>query len=206
MLDRLKRWGLPVNPESLLCHGIEQAISYYEKLAEEREYLPYEIDGVVIKVNNLACQRQLGEKSRSPRWAVALKFSPDEAQTYVLDIGVNVGRTGILTPVAFLNPVVVGGVTVKRATLHNIDEIERKDIRKGDAVLVHRAGEVIPEVIEVIKSKRTENEKPFKMPPNCPSCGAPVVRLPDELFTVVSIATVPLKSKVRSYTSPSAMP
>ena len=105
MLNQLQRWGLPVNPRSRLCHGIEEAISYYEKLAEEREYLPYEIDGVVIKVNSLAWQRQLGEKSRSPRWAVALKFSPDEAQTHVLDIDVNVGRTGIITPVAFLNPV-----------------------------------------------------------------------------------------------------
>ncbi len=182
MLNQLQRWGLPVNPRSRLCHGIGEAVSYYEKLAEEREYLPYEIDGVVIKVNELAWQRQLGDKSRSPRWAVALKFSPDEVQTHVLDIGVNVGRTGIVTPVAFLNPVMVGGVTVKRATLHNIDEIERKDVRKGDAVLVHRAGEVIPEVIEVIKSKRTGNEEPFRMPEQCPACGARVVRLPDEAF------------------------
>ena len=182
MLDRLKRWGLPVNPGSRLCGTIREAIGYYEKLAEEREYLPYEIDGMVIKVNSLAFQRQLGEKSRSPRWAVAFKFSPDEAQTHVLDIGVNVGRTGIITPVAFLNPVLVGGVTVKRATLHNSDEIQRKDIRKGDAVIIHRAGEVIPEVIESIKSKRTGAEEPFKMPENCPVCGAPVVRLPDEAF------------------------
>jgi DNA ligase (NAD+) len=182
LLDRLQRWGLPVNPGSRLCHGIGEALSYYEKLVEEREYLSYEIDGVVIKVNNLAWQKQLGEKSRSPRWAVALKFSPDEAQTHVLDIDVNVGRTGIITPVAFLNPVLVGGVTVKRATLHNMDEVERKDIRKGDAVLVHRAGEVIPEVIEVIKSRRTGEEKPFRMPAQCPGCGAAVVRLPDEAF------------------------
>jgi DNA ligase (NAD+) len=182
LLNGLKLWGLPVNPRLRLCSGIEEAISYFEKLAQEREYLPYEIDGVVIKVNNLYLQRELGEKSRSPRWAVALKFNPDEAQTHVLDIGVNVGRTGIVTPVAFLNPVLVGGVTVKRATLHNIDEIERKDIRKGDAVMVHRAGEVIPEVIEVIKSRRTGEEKPFHMPQWCPSCGAEVVRLPGEAF------------------------
>lgn len=182
MLNQLQRWGLPVNPKSRLCHGIGEAVSFYEKLVEEREYLPYEIDGVVIKVNSLAWQKQLGEKSRSPRWAVALKFSPDEAQTHVLDIDVNVGRTGIITPVAFLNPVMVGGVTVKRATLHNMDEIERKDIRKGDAVLVHRAGEVIPEVIGVIKSRRTGNEKVFQMPQQCPVCGARVIRLPDEAF------------------------
>ena len=182
MLNQLQSWGLPVNPKSLLCHGIGEALGYYEKIAEEREYLPYEIDGVVIKINNLAWQRQLGDKSRSPRWAVALKFSPDEVQTHVQDIGVNVGRTGIITPVAFLNPVLVGGVTVKRATLHNIDEIKRKDIRKGDAVIVHRAGEVIPEVMEVIKSRRTGKEEPFQMPERCPSCGAKVVRLPDEVF------------------------
>ncbi|HYA40840.1 MAG TPA: NAD-dependent DNA ligase LigA [Syntrophobacteraceae bacterium] len=182
VLNQLQRWGLPVNPESRLCRGIAEALSFYEKLVEERENLSYEIDGVVIKVNNLAWQRQLGEKSRSPRWAVAVKFSPDEAQTHVLDIGVNVGRTGIITPVAFLNPVLVGGVTVKRATLHNMDEVARKDIRKGDAVLIHRAGEVIPEVIEVIKSKRKGNEEPFQMPQQCPSCGAGVVRLPDEAF------------------------
>jgi DNA ligase (NAD+) len=182
MLNQLQRWGLPVNPGSRVCHGIGEAIAHYEKMAEEREYLPYEIDGVVIKINNLVWQRQLGDKSRSPRWAVALKFSPHEAQTHVQDIDVNVGRTGIITPVAFLNPVLVGGVTVKRATLHNIDEIERKDIRKGDAVIVHRAGDVIPEVIEVIKSRRTGKEKPFKMPERCPACGARVVRLPDEAF------------------------
>ncbi len=182
LLNGLKRWGLPVNPRSRLCAGIEEAVTYYEKLAEEREYLPYEIDGMVIKVNNLNRQKQLGEKSRSPRWAVALKFNPDEVQTHVLDIGVNVGRTGIITPVAFLNPVLVGGVTVKRATLHNIDEIERKDIRKGDAVIVHRAGDVIPEVVEAIKSRRTGEEKPFRMPQWCPSCGSQVVRLPDEAF------------------------
>jgi len=182
MLNQLKRWGLPVNPGSRLCHGIGEAVGYYEKMVEEREYLPYEIDGVVIKVNSLVWQRQLGDKSRSPRWAIALKFSPDEAQTHVQDIRVNVGRTGIITPVAFLNPVLVGGVTVKRATLHNIDEIERKDIRKGDAVILHRAGDVIPEVIEVIKSRRTGEEKPFRMPERCPACGAQVVRLPDEAF------------------------
>lgn len=182
LLNGLKLWGLPVNPRSRLCAGIEEAVAYFEKLAEEREYLPYEIDGMVIKVNDFQWQKQLGEKSRSPRWAVAVKFNPDEALTHVLEINVNVGRTGIVTPVAFLNPVLVGGVTVKRATLHNIDEIQRKDVRVGDAVMVHRAGEVIPEVIEVITSKRTGEEVPFSMPQSCPSCGAEVVRLPDEAF------------------------
>ncbi len=190
-----------------MCSGIEEAIGFFETLAEEREYLPYEIDGMVIKVNSLGGQRQLGEKSRSPRWAVALKFNPDEAQTHVLDIGVNVGRTGIITPVAFLNPVLVGGVTVKRATLHNIDEIERKDIRKGDAVMVHRAGEVIPEVIEVIRSRRTGEEQPFHMPKLCPSCGAEVVRLPEEAFHRCVNRNCPaqIKASIVHYASRGAM-
>ncbi|MGC9195826.1 MAG: NAD-dependent DNA ligase LigA [Syntrophobacteraceae bacterium] len=182
ILEQFKRWGLPVNPQSRLCKGIGEAVSYFEQLVERREYLPYEIDGVVIKVNDLACQRLLGEKSRSPRWAIALKFSPYQVQTHVEDIRVNVGRTGIITPVAILNPVLVGGVTVKRATLHNVDEIARKDIRVGDAVLVHRAGDVIPEVAEVIQAKRTGKEIPFQMVSQCPACGAKVVRLAEEAF------------------------
>lgn len=181
-LNALKLWGLPVNPKSRICGTIGEAIEFYKQLAEERETLPYEIDGMVIKVNRIDWQRHLGEKSRSPRWAIAFKFNPDEAQTHVLDIGVQVGRTGTLTPVAFLNPVLVGGVTVRRATLHNMDEIERKGICVGDAVMVHRAGDVIPEVSEVLKSKRTGNERPFHMPSDCPSCGGEVVRLPDEAF------------------------
>ncbi len=182
MLQQFRLWGLPVNPKSELLLNIQPVISLYEKLAEERENLPYEIDGMVIKVNRLDWQRYVGEKSRSPRWAIAFKFNPDEAQTHVLDIGVQVGRTGILTPVAFLNPVLVGGVTVKRATLHNMDEIERKDIRKGDAVIVHRAGDVIPEVSQVLTARRTGEEVAFRMPVVCPSCGAEVVRLPEEAF------------------------
>jgi DNA ligase (NAD+) len=182
LLELLRSWGLPVNPKSGKFNDIHETISFYGQLAAEREDLPYEIDGMVIKVNRLDLQNQLGEKSRSPRWAIAFKFNPDEAQTHVMDIDVQVGRTGILTPVAFLNPVLVGGVTVKRATLHNMDEIQRKDIRKGDAVIVHRAGDVIPEVTEVILSKRTGEEIPFRMPEECPVCHGEVVRLPEEAF------------------------
>ncbi len=182
LLNQLRVWGLPISPKSVLCANIREAISYFGKLVAERETLPYEIDGMVIKINRMDWQRSVGEKSRSPRWAIAYKFNPDEAQTHVRDIGVQVGRTGILTPVAFLNPVLVGGVTVKRATLHNMDEIERKGIRIGDAVIVHRAGDVIPEVTEVIESQRTGEEKPFHMPKICPSCGGEVVRLPEEAF------------------------
>jgi len=180
VLDSLRSWGLPVNPRSKQCPAIQDAIQYFAVLAEERDRLPYETDGMVVKVNRLDLQRFLGEKTRSPRWAIACKFSPQQAETRISDIRVQVGRTGVLTPVAVLEPVPVGGVTVQRATLHNLDEIERKDIRIGDTVLVRRAGEVIPEVVEVVQAKRTGEEKVFGMPLECPSCHGEVVRLPDE--------------------------
>lgn len=179
-LQSLRRWGLPVNPLSQLCSTIEQAIHYFEKLASEREHLPYEIDGVVIKVNDVEWQRRLGEKSRSPRWAVAYKFSPHQSRTRIADIKVQVGRTGALTPVAILEPVAVGGVVVRRATLHNEDEVRRKDVRIGDEVVVRRAGDVIPEVLEVVKASRIGKEEAFRMPSRCPSCQGEVVRLPEE--------------------------
>lgn len=179
-LQTLRRWGLPVNSLSRLCSGIGEAVAYFEKLAVERELLPYEIDGVVIKVNEAELQRRLGEKSRSPRWAVAFKFSPHQARTRIVDIKVQVGRTGALTPVAVLEPVTVGGVIVRRATLHNEDEILRKDIRIGDDLVVRRAGDVIPEVLEVVTASRTGAEAPFQMPSRCPSCQGEVVRLPEE--------------------------
>ncbi len=182
LLNRLREWGLPTNQRSTLCRNIDEAVGFFGRLVEQREGLPYEIDGMVIKVNRFDLQAELGEKSRSPRWAIAFKFNPDEAQTHVLDIAVQVGRTGILTPVAFLNPILVGGVTVRRATLHNMDEVERKEIRIGDTVIVHRAGDVIPEVTRVILEKRTGEEKPFLVPDSCPSCGGRVVRFPDEAF------------------------
>ncbi len=179
-LQSLRRWGLPVNPRSKRCATIEEAIAFFDELAGAREHLPYEIDGVVIKVNNLEWQRLLGEKSRSPRWAVAYKFSPQQSRTRVLDIKVQVGRTGVLTPVAVLEPVTVGGVVVRRATLHNEDEVRRKNIHIGDEVVVRRAGDVIPEVLEVVEASRTGSEEPFAMPSSCPSCGGEVVRLPEE--------------------------
>lgn len=179
-LQTIRQWGLPVNPRSVLCERIEEAVAYFNKLAEERERLPYETDGVVIKVDSLEWQRRLGEKSRSPRWAIAYKFHPYEAQTKIKDILVQVGRTGVLTPVAVLEPASIGGVTVRRATLHNQDEIDRKDIRLGDTVIVRRAGDVIPEVVEVLSSKRIGEVAPFRMPSECPSCHEEVVRLPGE--------------------------
>lgn len=180
MLNRLRAWGLPVNPLSRLCGTVEHTLEFYDDLAARRESLPYDIDGVVVKVNRLDWQARLGEKSKSPRWAIAYKFSPHEMQTRVLDILVQVGRTGVLTPVAVLEPVAVGGVTVQRATLHNLDELRRKDVRIGDLATVRRAGDVIPEVVEAIASARTGAERVFEMPDQCPSCRGRVVRLPEE--------------------------
>lgn len=176
LLGRLREWGLPVNPKSRLCLGIGEALEAFRSLAAERHRLPYETDGLVIKVNSLEWQNALGEKSRSPRWAIACKFSPEQAETRITDILVQVGRTGVLTPVAVLEPVTVGGVVVQRATLHNEDEIRRKDIRIGDRVLIQRAGDVIPEVAEVLTKKRDGTERLFQMPTTCPSCNGPVVR------------------------------
>jgi len=179
----LARLGFPVNWEgSRLCRHIGEAIAFYREADRGKDALPYEIDGVVVKVNDRGLQRELGEVSRSPRWAIAAKFSPDRAETTVEDIVVSVGRTGILTPVALLAPVLVRGVTVRRATLHNQDYITEKDIRVGDRVIVQRAGEVIPEVVESLSARAgvTGRRPPFVMPSRCPACGAPVERVPGE--------------------------
>jgi DNA ligase (NAD+) len=206
-LQELKAWGLPVNPLSEVRAGEKEAVRYFDDLAARRHLLPYEIDGVVLKVNRCDWQQKLGVKSRSPRWAVAFKFSPDQARTRIEDIIVQVGRTGVLTPVAVLEPIAVGGVTVRRATLHNQDEIERKDIRIGDTVLVRRAGEVIPEVIEVVEAERTGNEKPFRIMPRCPSCHEEVVRLPGESVHRCLNQTCPaqLKAAIRHFAGRDAM-
>ena len=182
-LEALKNWGFRVNPLTERCRGIAAAIDYHHRLEHQRRGLPYEIDGMVIKVDSLALQERLGTKARSPRWALAYKFAPSQETTQVLDIVVNVGRTGAVTPMAVMRPVEVSGVTVSRATLHNEDEVARKDVRVGDWVLVQRAGDVIPEVVMVIKERRTGQEKPFKMPSHCPVCGTPLVRPPGEKVT-----------------------
>ncbi|MGC9976033.1 MAG: NAD-dependent DNA ligase LigA, partial [Syntrophales bacterium] len=154
--------------------------AYYHHIDKMRAKLPYEIDGIVIKVDDIAIQERLGAVSRSPRWAIACKFAATQETTIIEDIRVHVGRTGVLTPTAIMKPVRVGGVTVSRATLHNMDEIEKKDIRIGDTVIIQRAGDVIPEVVKVIESKRTGKEKKFVMPATCPECGSLVVRLQEE--------------------------
>jgi len=175
-LEMLGSWGFLVDPTARVCGDIEQAIAYHDEREAERDSLDYEIDGVVIKVNRRLQQEELGERSRSPRWAVAHKFAPRQEVTEVMDIAVQVGRTGKLTPVALLRPVDVSGVTVSRATLHNQDEVDRKDVRVGDTVRVRRAGDVIPEVVEVLKEKRKRGTERFVMPDTCPACRSRVVQ------------------------------
>lgn len=206
-LELLRKWGFYVNPLIRLCSGIEEVITAYGRLSGMREELPYEIDGTVVKVNRLDLQERLGSVSRAPRWALAYKFEAYEETTVVDDIIVSVGRTGALTPVAILKPVVIGGVEVSRATLHNEDEIARKDIRKGDTVLVTRAGDVIPEVIKVILAKRTGTEVPFRMPEYCPVCKEKVVRERDEAVRRCVNMNCPaqIKGRIRHFASKRAM-
>lgn len=176
MLMRLKELGLPVSPETIVLVGLKACFLYYRSILKCRSNLNYDIDGVVFKVNDFSQQEIMGSVSRAPRWAIAYKFPPEEELTRILDIEIQVGRTGALTPVARLEPVFVGGVTVTNATLHNEDEIRRKDIRVGDTVIVRRAGDVIPEVLKVVMERRPENTKIFKMPTKCPICDSDVER------------------------------
>ena len=176
ILARLREWGLPVSPDTEYLPDLAACVQYYRRLAESRPRLAYEIDGIVFKVDDIALQERLGFVSRAPRWAIAWKFPPEEALTQVLGIDAQVGRTGALTPVARLRPVYVGGATVTNATLHNMDEIERKDVRVGDTVTIRRAGDVIPEVLAAHKDKRRRGAKKFRMPETCPVCGSAVAR------------------------------
>lgn len=175
-LETIKQWGLKPVPFVKACRGLAEVLDYQAKLEAQRETLPYEIDGLVVKVNNTDYQRRLGQIARSPRWAIAYKFKARQATTRIIDIQPNVGRTGTLTPVASLEPVAIGGVIVRSASLHNMDEIARKDIRIGDVVVVERAGDVIPYVVEVKKDQRTGAERNFIMPEHCPVCGTAVYR------------------------------
>jgi DNA ligase (NAD+) len=175
-----KQWGLPVNPRMRRCETTDELLAFYRELANERAQLAYEIDGVVYKVDRLDLQDRLGFISRSPRWAIAHKFPAEQARTILRDIEIQVGRTGALTPVAKLEPVSVGGVVVANATLHNEDEIKRKDVRVGDTVIVQRAGDVVPQVVAVVPELRPKNAKPFAFPTICPACGSHAVREVDE--------------------------
>ena len=174
VLQALTAWGFTVNTLIRPAADIEECIRYYHRIGTIRDTLPYEIDGIVVKIDEIGLQERLGFVARSPRWALACKFAAVQGRTNIESIVVQVGRTGVHTPVAVMKPVRVGGVTVSRATLHNQDEIERKDIRIGDTVVVQRAGDVIPEVVEVIKTLRTGVERPFVMPERCPECGTDI--------------------------------
>jgi DNA ligase (NAD+) len=180
ILAAFRDWGLPTPAAVERGAGLAAALDYYRRLGEQRDMLPFEIDGAVIKVDDRALQEELGAVSRSPRWAIAFKFPPRQAVTRIREVEFSVGRTGVVTPVAVMDPVRVGGVEVERATLHNEDEIRKKDVRVGDAVIVTRAGDVIPAVQEVLIARRTGRERPIRFPTTCPSCGAALAREAEE--------------------------
>lgn len=203
VLAMLRELGFRINPHIRRGIDLSKALEYYQQLYEKRHDLEYEIDGIVIKVDSLKLQQHLGSTSRSPRWAIAYKFKATQETTRIIDIQVQVGRTGTLTPVAILEPVTIAGAKVSRATLHNEDEIERKDIRIGDTVFVERAGDVIPKVIKVVKSKRTGNETIFRIPASCPVCGAQVFREENEAATrcINTACQAQLKENIRHFAS-----
>jgi len=208
ILSKLKAWGLRVCPEAQRVKGLNGCLSYYKSIAQRREQLEYEIDGVVYKVDRLAQQDILGFVSRAPRWAIAHKFPAQEALTVIKGIDVQVGRTGILTPVARLDPVDVGGVTVTNATLHNQDEIERLDVRAGDTVIIYRAGDVIPKVASVVKERRPKGARRFKMPVRCPECGSDVMRAEGEVAARCSgglVCPAQRKEAIKHFNSRRAM-
>ncbi|HZS95112.1 MAG TPA: NAD-dependent DNA ligase LigA, partial [Chloroflexota bacterium] len=181
MLELIRQWGFPVNPLAELVDDLEQVKAYLQRIQEERERLDYEIDGAVVKINSIAVQEELGSVGREPRWAIAFKFPPREATTRLEEIQVNVGRTGVVTPFAVLEPVNIGGTVVRLATLHNEEDIHRKDIRAGDRVIVRRAGDVIPQVVKPIVEERTGAEPVFQMPHVCPVCGTGLVQIAGEV-------------------------
>jgi len=203
-LDVVHAWGLKTAPQGRVCRDAAEVERAYAELLEARDALPYEIDGMVVKVDDFALQGELGHRSRTPRWAIAWKFPPIQQATGLLEIQVNVGRTGALTPVAILEPVAIGGVTVARASLHNEDEIERLRVRPGDRVLVQRAGDVIPKVVKVVKRGRT---KRFVMPNQCPVCGTRVVRDREEVVSRCpnSFCPAQVEGALRHYAGRGAM-
>ena len=188
LLEWLRAAGFHVNPDVRLCETADEVKAFCRECLERRDALPYDIDGVVVKVNNFAQQDDMGYTARAPRWAIAYKFPPEEKTTLLRDITVQVGRTGALTPVAELEPVTVAGSVVARATLHNEDEVRRKDVRVGDTVIVHKAGDVIPEIVGPVLSLRPADAQPWEMPTTCPSCGSPVVR--DEVEVVIRCESI----------------
>jgi len=206
-LGLLKEWGFKVNPYIKLCRNIQEVIDWCNVWERRRESLDYEVDGMVIKVNSIPQQMRLGFTSKSPRWAIAYKFPAKQATTKIRDIIVQVGRTGALTPVAILEPTPLAGTTISRATLHNEDEIRRKDVRIGDTVILEKGGDVIPQVVKVVEGKRTGKERKFSIPRRCPVCGAEVVRLEDEAVArcIGSSCPAQLKERIAHYAQRTAM-
>ncbi len=196
-LERLEEMGFPVNPRRMPCRSIEEVVAFWQTWEEKREDLPYDIDGVVVKVDDLGQQAHLGSTSKSPRWAIAFKFKARQATTRLREIVLQVGRTGVVTPVAILEPVLLGGTTVSRATLHNEDEIRRRDIRAGDEVRVEKGGEVIPKVVGAVLEKRPKDAKPFVFPDVCPACGAALVRDEDEAASRCPNSRCPAQVRAR---------
>jgi DNA ligase (NAD+) len=208
ILEALREWGVRVSPLTTVVEGVDGCQAYYDRVGEQRDRLPYEIDGVVFKVDRTEFQRTLGYVSRAPRWAIAFKFPAEEVSTRVRGVDFQVGRTGALTPVARLEPVFVGGVTVSNATLHNLDEVERKDVRIGDMVIVRRAGDVIPEVVRVMHEQRPEDAQPIRLPGACPVCGSDVVRPEGQAVARCSgglVCPAQRKEKLRHFASRRAM-
>jgi DNA ligase (NAD+) len=207
VLDLLERIGFRVNPHRHVAGSVDEVLAFIEHWSEKRHDLDYETDGVVIKVSSLAQQVELGRVSRSPRWAIAYKFPPEEVETEVLDIAVQVGRTGAVTPVAHLRPVFVAGSTVRRCTLHNEDEVARKDVRIGDTVLLHKAGDVIPEIVRPLIDRRPRGTRPWVMPNNCPACDSELVREPDEVVRrcVNPLCPAQRRERLRHFTSRAGM-
>lgn len=206
-LDFIEKLGLSVNPNRATCNDIEDILKYARHWQEQRPHLPYDIDGIVIKLNTVAQQDKLGATAKTPRWAISYKYSAEQAETKLNQITLQIGRTGVITPVANLDPVLLAGTTVSRATLHNAEELERKDIREGDTVILEKGGDVIPKVVRVVTTKRPLNSKPFEFPLNCPACNTPLVK--DE--TEVAIRCVntrceaQLKGNIRHFASRTAL-
>jgi len=207
IMQWLKALGFKINPNIVLLHSLDEAERYYRTWLETREKSPYEADGIVAKVNSIALQQELGTVAHEPRWAIAYKFPAIQGTTKLLDIGINVGRTGSLNPYAILEPVRVGGVVISSAALHNEEDIHRKDIRIGDWVVVQRAGEVIPEIVEPIVSRRTGKEKVFHMPGRCPVCGSEVIKPEDEAMHRCTNAACPSQAleRIKHFVSRGAM-
>jgi DNA ligase (NAD+) len=196
-LDLFERLGFKVNPHRKAARTLDEALAFCAKWEQDREQLPYDIDGMVLKVDSFAARRKLGATAKSPRWAIAFKFPTPQARTRLREIAIQVGRTGVLTPVAVLDPVPLGGTTISRATLHNEEEIERLDVRVGDLVVIEKGGEVIPKVVQAVAGKRTGKEKAFRMPLLCPACAEPVSKAKDEVAVRCGNPACPAQVRLR---------